>query len=124
MPNEFVGTAANLPDLSSLTLIETPAPSQNDTRVQARSWVSPALLELDESSWRRPNAQPSIDSMDIDRYIAAYQAMALQATQGLGIPSDAMPKLSTHGQQPTLQAIREARNHLELMIQSFLSASL
>lgn len=130
MPNEHV-PATQLPQLpdftSSLTLAETPS-IHYGTQVRARAWVSPALLELDQApaaSWRRPmhvtnaEAQPSGESLD--RYITAYKAMALQAEQGLGIPKAAMPTLAAN---PTISEIQVARNHLELMIQSFLSASL
>jgi hypothetical protein len=55
------------------------------------------------------------------RYIAAYKAMALRVERGLGLPADAVPQLSS---EPTRLEIKEARDQLELIIQSFLSAQL
>lgn len=61
-----------------------------------------------------------ISTSTIERWTAAYQQMVRDA-QDLGIPASVIPKLPAN---PTKEELRQARDHLDRMVQSFLSAGL
>lgn len=61
-----------------------------------------------------------VSERTIERWAAAYKQMSRDA-QELGIPLPAIPPLPAN---PTKEELRQARDHLDRMMQSFLSAGL
>ncbi|KAL4426973.1 hypothetical protein ABPG77_009534 [Micractinium sp. CCAP 211/92] len=66
------------------------------------------------------STSPGATAATLERWAAAYHEMAADARQ-LGIPASAIPALPDH---PTAEQLRAARERLEGMVASFLSAGL
>ena len=81
------------------------------------SGIPAALREMDATGLHKPGG---IASDTLMRWHAAFEAMARDAME-IGIPASAIPKIPLN---PSEKDLREARDHLNAMIMSFMSSEL
>jgi hypothetical protein len=96
--------------------IDSPPPDDKSTPAfPSALWEMELLLKQ-----KGEDDDISTSARTIERWTEAYKQMSRDA-QELGIPASVIPKLPD---TPTKEELRQARDHLERMIQSFLSAGL
>ncbi len=82
--------------------------------------VCVACMHRNTEDNQAPTPTPTVREETLVRWRIAYQAMCSDA-QALGIPRSAIPPLPPNA---SAESIRQARDHLEAMMASFLSAGL
>ena len=108
-PNGASGNGAFGPPLGDQHgAIPNPAPAPQSPAIPSALWEI-ELLRGD-----------NLNELTIERWTSAYKEMCSDA-RIMGIPASALPQLP---QNPTKEDLRSARDYLNLMIQSFLSAGL
>jgi hypothetical protein len=93
--------------------IKIDMPPTTTTPLQHEPALPSALREMEL-------LREDVSARTLERWAAAYTQMSRDA-QELGIPASAIPPLSAN---PTKEELRQARDHLDRMMQSFLSAGL